>query len=272
MRNCPLTRQALAILGVVIWTSACAKDPILQAAESMKEEVAAGAPGAAGAAEEMTPGVPDEPTPGIPGQPMAPGEVPSEGTAEDPSPGVPEAPTPGVPEQPEPAAAGAEDRPEPPPAGDGAVAEPEPGVPDEPEPAPPGSPGGAHHKGKEGEPTEDGPHVTLRGSVGGEGATGKIRVDLFDGDQRNVSGPRPKVVGVHELASAGSFEVSIPVSAGRVWVGAYADINGNNRPDKGEPFGWYSRNPVHMGDVSKPIDITLEVEGKSSGLGLDFGE
>lgn len=150
--------------------------------------------------------------------------------------------------------------------------EPEPGVPEEPEAAPPGSPGGARHAGQEAEQQPVGPQVIVRGVVSGEPGVGKIRIDMFDGDQRNVSGPRPKVVAVHEISTLGPFDHSVPVSAKRIWLGAYRDVNDNKRPDKGEPFGWYSRNPIYLDDVPDLIEVEIESEGKASGLGLDFGE
>ena len=102
---------------------------------------------------------------------------------------------------------------------------------------------------------------------------GKVRIDLFDGDQRNVAGPRPKVIGVHEMQHPGSFEISVSRSAKRVWLGAYVDLNSNNRPDKGEPSGWFDGNPVHLGDDElDSIEIRLEVESAASGLGRDFSE
>jgi hypothetical protein len=261
MRNCLLTRLVFGVLCVGIFGSGCAKDPILEAVEAMEDEhieVAGGEP---------IPGIPEDPEPGQ----LA--EDPTvAGLAAAPEPGVPEDPTPGTPEEPSPAAPGSEARPDPPPGGDGVALEPEPGIPKEPSPAPAGSPGGADHGGKEEGQVDQGPHVLLRGQVSGGSGEAKIRIDLFDGDQRNVSGPRPKVVGVHEIEGPGPFELSIPVSASRVWIGAYADTNGNNRPDKGEPSGWYARNPIHLMDVPDLIQISLAVEGKPSGLGLDFGE
>jgi len=227
----------------------CGEDPILTAAEAMVEPtptlVQEGQP---------TPGTPDEP---LPGQPQVTGEAeePTAAVPEEPTAAVPEEPTPGIPEEPEPAAPGAVDRPKPPPGAEGVAVEPEPGIPDAPKPAPPGSPGGAEHKGKEAGQVETGPQVILRGHVTGEGISGKIRIDLFDGDQRNVAGPRPKVVGVHDMPAPGAFELSVPVSADRVWIGAYQDANSNKRPDKGEPSGWYSRNPVHMDNVPDDIGI-----------------
>jgi len=223
----------------------CGKDPILEAAENLEVEDRSEAP----AVEKST----DEPIHTV-----------QEGD-----------PEPGIPEEPEPAPAGSKDRPEPPPHSSekGVAAEPEPGVPKEPEPAPPGTPGGADHPGKEGGVVEEGPQVVLRGSISGvEEAGGRIRIDLFDGDQRNTSGPRPRVVGVHDVPDSGVFELSVAQSAKRVWIGAYRDLNQNNRPNEGEPFGWYAKNPVYLDDPPEQIQIRLAVEGKSRGLGLDFRE
>jgi hypothetical protein len=252
----------------------------LAAAEAMDEPAQANGVQAEGADDGMQKGIPDEPEPGIPEGPSGVGAVGEagapgvEGSAEEPAKGVPEEPEPGQPEEPEPAPAGTEDRPSPPPmtVGSGEPDAPKPGVPDEPTAAPPGTPGGAHHEGKEAGDDAEGPHALVRGRVDAPGGSGKIRIDLFDGDQRNVSGPRPKVVGVHEIDSPGGFELSVPLTHKRVWLGAYRDLNGNHRPDKGEPSGWYSRNPVFLDSLPASVVISLEVEGKSSGLGLDFGE
>ena len=78
--------------------------------------------------------------------------------------------------------------------------------------------------------------------------------------------------GVHEVESLGPFEVSVAESTGRVWIGAYRDLNQNNRPNQGEPFGWYARNPVYLDDPPDSIEINLVVVGKSQGLGVDFRE
>ena len=282
MRLCPLTRPALhgAIAVAAALAVGCGKDPILAAVDAMEESDAPRVNGAAPASGEPEAGVPAEPEPGVPDNPSpgdgggTPGAPGVEGLAEEPAKGVPEEPEPGVPTAPEPAAAGTAQQPEPPPsqAGQGVAAEPTPGVPEEPKPAPPGSPGGAAHKGKDdGQVEEEGPQAMVRGRVDAPQGLGMIRIDLFDGDQRNVAGPRPKVVGVHEIDDPGSFELSVALSHKRVWLGAYRDTNGNKRPDKGEPSGWYARNPVFLDSPPSSLVITLQVEGKATGLGLDFG-
>lgn len=257
MSHCPLTRSALGLLVVASLCSACGADPILEAAEAMDKETTS--KGESTPAEGVVPGEPGEPGAGEPGE-------------ENMEPGVPEEPTPGIPDEPAPAPAGSERMPTPPPGGDGVPEEPKPGIPEEPEAAPPGTPGGAAHAGKEAEEQDSGPQVIIQGEVFGEPGMGKIRIDMFDGDQRNVSGPRPKVVAVHEIPELGPFDHSVPVSAKRIWLGAYRDVNDNKRPDKGEPFGWYARNPIYLDDVPSRIEVKIESEGKTSGLGLDFGE
>ena len=280
MRRCPLTRLALHGSIAVVAGLGCGKDPILAAVDAMEESDAPRLPNDASVAGEPEAGIPEEPEPGVPDNPSpgdggaTPGSPGVKGVAEEPSKGIPEEPEPGIPGEPPPAAAGTADRPEPPPAqaGQGVAAEPTPGVPEEPKPAPPGSPGGADHKGKnEGQVEDEGPHATVRGRIDAPQGLGMIRIDLFDGDQRNVAGPRPKVVGVHEVDDPGPFELSVAVAHKRVWLGAYRDINGNKRPDKGEPSGWYARNPVFLDSPPSSLVITLQVEGKATGLGLDFG-
>lgn len=257
MTHCPLTQRAMFQAISVIFVLGCGNDPILDAAGELEAEEARRVLDKGG-------GAPGEDSPGTPGA-VQPGE-------ENMKPGVPEEPKPGIPDEPDPAPPGADGAPKPPPGQEGVPNEPEPGVPEEPEAAPPGSPGGAAHAGKEAGQEVSGPQVIVRGEVKGEPGVGKIRIDLFDGDQRNVSGPRPKVVGVHELEGLGAFAISIAESAGRIWLGAYRDVNGNKRPDKGEPFGWYSKNPIYTDDLPSKVVVTVEAEGKTTGLGLDFGE
>ena len=256
MSHCPLTRSVTSLLFAVVVSTGCGPDPILEAAEALEAE---------GPAASIAPSAGENP--GVPGEPGAvqPGEENMEA-------GIPEEPAPGIPEEPTPAPAGSAQMPKPPPGGDGVPAEPAPGVPEEPEAAPPGSPGGAAHAGKDDQALESGPQAIIRGVILGEAGVGKVRIDMFDGDQRNVSGPRPKVVGVHELDDVGPFELSVSLSAKRIWLGAYRDGNDNKRPDKGEPFGWYPRNPIYLDDLPARVEVKIESEGKASGLGLDFGE
>jgi hypothetical protein len=286
-------------LWLVLFTFACAGDPILVRAEALKQAEAekrsaanVGIPettGEAGgvAGEAVVPGIPVEPDPGIPDEPQliglatdakedgVPGvqvEGVEAGVEGPPTPGVPADPEPGVPEEPE---AGTPDEPAPSGITDtgrhiGQAEDPDPGVPEEPQPGQPGSPGGADRG--EDQPDTSGPHVTVHGRIDmDESITAKVRIDVFDGDHRNRTGPRPSVVQFHELAQASTFEISIPVSAKRVWIGAYADMNANNRPDRGEPRGWYSRNPVFLNDAQATIIIELVQEKVVDDLGEDFG-
>lgn len=284
----------------------CAKDPILAAVDEMDaaesaeqsgrpshpdgpvkpgkpgEEPPPGDPGEPG--EPMSPGIPEEPTPGIPDQPEprqpgAPEGVPNAvfgddtgdaGTPEKPARGLPEEPTPVVPDEPTPAEPGA-----PAPDGpDGEKAPMLPGVPDEPTPASPGSPGGSAHKDKSEQPI-DGPQVRIRGRISSTNPVqGKVRIDVFDGDHRDTRKQGNKRIShilVHEIERPSWFEISIPLTYQRVWIGAYGDLNDNKRPDRGEPVGWYRSNPVQLSGTPPTVFIDLVVETKATGLGLDFG-
>jgi hypothetical protein len=284
---------------LVLATIACGGDPILDKAREFEAEERAGtrpaptaggaaggaADGAAGGAAAVVvpsaPGIPDEViTPGIPDEPApAPPGTSSEGV----TPGIPDEPapaeagapwggdtgsvtiTPGVPDEPAPAPAGA-------PGGSdtGAIAV-TPGVPDEPAPGAPGTAGGAAHADKQ--VGFEGPTTTLRGWLRmDESIQAKIKIDVFDGDQRNIAGPRPSLVTVASFDRPGEFEIEVPLSAKRVWLSAYADTTGDGRPSKGEPTGWYPGNPVFLSDAPDVIVIELVADKKAVGLGLDFGQ
>ena len=126
-------------------------------------------------------------------------------------------------------------------------AEPNPGIPAEP---PPGQPLGG-----------TGPQVNLSGTVTLENWSGApIRVDIFDGDQRNLNGPRPSVIGVVRLEALGAWQVSVPASASELWIGGYADDNRDGKPDHEEPVGWYAGNPVAGGAARSALDLILKID------------
>ena len=153
-----------------------------------------------------------------------------------PEPGVPAQPAPGDPQQPEP----------------GQPGEPGAGVPQQPDPGAPGD--GGEQRPKEG------PRVTISGSIEySDYEAGKLRIDVFDGDQRDFS-KRPSVVTWHALEAPGSFSVSVPQSVNKVWFSSFNDANENGRPDHEDPTGIYSSNPVDVtaGDVTGVV-IELSV-------------
>ena len=160
------------------------------------------------------------------------------------SPGSPAQPTPGDPGQPTPGAAG----------------EPTPGVPDEPPPGDPGQPppGGKPHAEGEIPPPQGVETVTLKGSVAVEGYSGgSITIDVFDGDHGAIGGDRPNVVGRKVLDGPGSFELVVAKGT-PVWLSAFNDTDGDNRPSKKEPFGTWSNNPVKTkGDV-EGLELSLK--------------
>lgn len=157
--------------------------------------------------------------------------------AAPPQPGAATAPAPGKPADPQPVRPG-----EPQPVQPG---QPQPGVPQEP---PPG--GGP-----------DGPAVTLKGTITVPGwKGGEIRIDVFDGDQKAAAGTgkRPSVVAQGKVAEPGPFELRVPQSADRVWIGAFADEDKNGRPGHTDPTGWYSGNPVSTGADRGGIELELQ--------------
>jgi len=196
-------------LGTAATTLGCGSDPIVAMADHERAEEH-------GTASDVQP-PPGQAHPLNPGQaapPQAgdPGQ-PDAGSAIQPPPGAPDQPRPGIPEAPTP------------------------GVPGDPQgqAATPGEPA-------------DGPTVTLKGRVRyAEYESGKVRVDVFDGDQRNLS-KHPGVVGWAELTAPGSFEITVRTAAGEVWLSAFNDANGNGAPDDRDPTGHLEDNPVQLSD------------------------
>ena len=149
--------------------------------------------------------------------------------------------------------------PEPPAPGQGTP--PEAVTPGEPAPGDPGQPApGTPEQPRPGAPGSDGPSVAVSGTISVEGwSGGPIRIDIFDGDQLAAAGStkRPSVVAQAKLERPGPFEVRVPVAAGRVWVGAFADENRNGRPDPRDPSGWYGSNPVSVDEDRSGVILQL---------------
>jgi hypothetical protein len=216
------TLAALAALSAI----GCGPDPIVARAD--QERASQG-----GSGDEVRPPPGAEPQPGRPGEPQ---------------PGAPGLPQPGDPGQPSPG-----DAAQPPP---GAPDQPSPGVPEEPEPGLPGGPGA--EAAVPGQPV-DGPTVVLRGEVRyADYRAGKVRVDVFDGDQLDRS-KRPGVVGWADLSAPGSFELTVPASTGKVWLSAFNDANSDGKPGHTDPTGFFADNPVTLeGDAVDGLIIELE--------------
>jgi hypothetical protein len=103
-----------------------------------------------------------------------------------------------------------------------------------------------------------GPTVILSGRIDlPDGQTGEVHIDVFDGDQQDLTGSRPQVVAMARRDGAGTFEVAVPQSAKKVWVGAWCDVDGNGRPGPDDPSGWYGQNPVRT--QSDAVDVVLDL-------------
>jgi len=113
---------------------------------------------------------------------------------------------------------------------------------------------------------ESKPKVTLSGRVElvGEGDwEGKsIRIDVFDGDQQAIDGPRPKVVSTKRIKQQGDFSLAVDQQDRSLWLGAYCDVDGDGRPGPNDPSGWFSQNPISSATDRDGIviQITIPVE------------
>lgn len=196
----------------------CGRDPILEAAEKAEQEAAAAA-GEGGAQRPSPEGVPGETRRANVGDPQP-------GTAAEPTPGTPAEPTPAAPGSPDPAASGA---PTP-----GVPDPPKPGIPEEPTPGLPGT-----------APPIVGPTVKVSGTIRYAGyKSGTVRITAFDGDHSAHGTTPPKVVGQGEATGPGSFSFDLPQDAGKVYVEAVIDEDGDGRPGPLDPQGKADRYPV----------------------------
>ena len=110
---------------------------------------------------------------------------------------------------------------------------------------------------------ESKPKVTLSGRVEllGEGDwEGKsIRIDIFDGDQQAIDGPRPKVVSTKRIKQQGDFSLVVDQQDRSLWLGAYCDVDGDGRPGPNDPSGWFSQNPISSATDRDGIVIQLTI-------------
>ena len=107
------------------------------------------------------------------------------------------------------------------------------------------------------------PKVELSGRIEilGEGDwEGKpIRIDVFDGDQRAIDGPRPKVVSTKRMKQQGDFSLSVDQKDQSLWLGAYCDVDGDGRPGPNDPSGWFAQNPISSAKDHDGIVIQLSI-------------
>ena len=107
---------------------------------------------------------------------------------------------------------------------------------------------------------KDGEFITISGTIEANNPTNKsIRIDIFDGDQRNIGGARPSVVVSTTVESGPEFEIFLPKNKQMLWVGAYIDEDGNGRPGPLDPSGWYSENPISGEEDHLRVVLTLGI-------------
>ena len=102
--------------------------------------------------------------------------------------------------------------------------------------------------------------IIVSGKITVENWSGnKIRIDIFDGDQQSLTGPRPSVVKVEYQSKPGPFQISVPKSEKGIWIGGYVDEDGDGKPGPKDPSGWYEYNPVSVQDNVKDIHLVLSI-------------
>ena len=102
--------------------------------------------------------------------------------------------------------------------------------------------------------------LLLSGTIDAKKSNNKpIRIDIFDGDQRNIGGKRPSVVVSTTVEAGPEFEIALPKKSQMLWVGAYIDEDGNGRPGPLDPSGWYTENPISGESDHSRIILTLGI-------------
>jgi len=245
------TLSLVAALG-----TGCGDDEILVRAAAVDADApgAAGAPPAQGEASPAA--VPAAspvagsamPVPGTP-TPVAGSATPVPGTP-TPVAGTPTPPKPGIPGSPPPGAPGAPNA--------GPAGAPRPGIPTPPKPGIPTQPPPG---GKAGTPGQvSGPTVAVKGTVAWAGwRAGEVKISAFDADHSGAAGAKaPKVVAFASVARPGPYTILVPQNAGKVYLEAAVDADGDGRPGPLEPQGRADRYPVTVGTaVVDGVDIAL---------------
>lgn len=110
---------------------------------------------------------------------------------------------------------------------------------------------------------EEKPKVMLSGRVeiigDGDWEGKSIRIDVFDGDQQAIGGPRPKVVSTKRMKQQGDFSLAVDQKDRSLWLGAYCDVDGDGRPGPNDPSGWFVQNPISSAKDRDGIVIQLAI-------------
>ena len=107
---------------------------------------------------------------------------------------------------------------------------------------------------------KDGEFITISGTIEANNPNNRsIRIDIFDGDQRNIGGKRPSVVVSTTVDAGPEFEIFLPKKNQMLWVGAYIDEDENGRPGPLDPSGWYAENPISGEENHSRVFLTLGI-------------
>jgi hypothetical protein len=101
---------------------------------------------------------------------------------------------------------------------------------------------------------------------------GAVAVNAFDGDHGARSGTQPKIIGMTKIDRPGAFSVNVAQGAGKVYLEATIDEDGDGRPGPLDPQGQADRFPVTVGtDTITGLTITLtRRDPPPGGKGQDF--
>ena len=133
------------------------------------------------------------------------------------------------------------------------------GVPEEPVPGVPAPPRAVVLDDQPQQPATT-EKIQISGMILVQGWNGnEIRIDVFDGDQRQIGGSRPSVISSASIYKTGAYEIAVPKGDGKYWIGAYVDQNSDGRPGKEDPSGWYTGNPISASQSTAGVELVLSV-------------
>ncbi len=244
-----MRHRTVVVATLTALLAGCGEDDIVSAAREEQAAASAAAPtahaGEPGGGNGGAPGIPAAPTPGVPAGAGTPPATAAGGTGPQPTgaptPGIPEEPKPGLPGQPMPAPPGSGAAPVAGSTTPGVGDAPTPGIPEAPRPGAPGS-----------APPTTGPTIAVRGDVQfSRWKGGNVRIDAFDGDH-SKAGSHPGILANVVVLQPGRFTLLVPQNAGKIFIEASVDEDGDGKPGPQDPQGKADRYPL----TAKTTDLT----------------
>jgi hypothetical protein len=115
--------------------------------------------------------------------------------------------------------------------------------------------------------------VKVSGVVVYEGwKSGGVRISAFDADHSAHPKTAPHIVGSSDIAAPGPFAMDVPENAGKVYVEAAVDENGDGRPGPLDPQGVADRYPITIGKsgIDGITVVLTKRDPPPGGAGEDF--